>query len=78
MKKLAWSLTSDEGHHGEVWLEHGKPVGELRLTLKTGAVWCHEMNLDEIVIFASNDLGLINNYLDEMILNGKAATVVVH
>jgi hypothetical protein len=63
--------TSADGHHATVELDHGKFT--LVLTLATGEVWRTRIKEMEVALFAFPHKAYAEIYLDEMVVNAKAA-----
>lgn len=65
---------SDSGDTFKVYLVFGEARGRLEIRLANGPLWTTQIDLEEIVLFRSNRTALLELYLNEMVLNARAAT----
>jgi len=66
-KMRAFGGESDEGWTFEVWLHHGHPTGEIRVSRQGQLKFTELMGIPEIAIFAAKRDDLIAAYVDDLI-----------
>ncbi len=70
---LAFEADNHSGDRARLFVIHREARGELVITLSDGYTWSTDIGLDEIALWASKRSDLVEIYINEMVLNAKAA-----